>query len=105
VIVFSRTRLVGTVTPVGLVKELHPVTFHTIPFLCASCLTYLLAGDLHSPETVSGAVLPHVHPFPDCVLDMSDLEAMLHHLPHSKIEYCATLVVNEVHHPGFAWSP
>jgi hypothetical protein len=97
-------RLVWTVPPVGLAKELHPVMFHTIPFLCASCLTRPLAGDLHSPETVSGAVLPHVHPFPDCVLDMSDLEAVLHHLPHSQIEYYVTLVVYEVHQPGFAWS-
>jgi hypothetical protein len=65
-----------------------------------------LAVDLHYPETVFGAVLPHVHPFPDCALDMSDLGAMLHHLlHHSQTEHCATLAVYEVHHFGSAWSP
>jgi hypothetical protein len=102
-------RLVENVTLVGLAKELHPVMFHTIPSLCASYLMCQLAVDLHYPETAFEAVLPHVHPSPDCALDMSDLGVMLHlhlllHL-HSQNKHCATLAVGEVHRFGYAWSP
>jgi hypothetical protein len=90
---------------VGIVEELRPVMSRTTPSLYVSYLMYQLTVDLHYPETVFEAVLLH-HPFPDCVLGMSDLGAMLHHLlPHSQNEYCVTLAVHEVHHSGFAWSP